>query len=309
MSADLGFHLRFKLSEQTTHQIMPKLSHFGDLYLDYPYSDPQFYQSYIKNLNFSYHIFGLIITILLLIGFSIKICCFVSQTDDRGSVIPHIFSLKCGALALYPTYAQYVNYCYGFMTADLPWFNQDIGTKLGNPNDHKPDPYTLYYVNLSLVSTYFIAFLVVSFLWISLIFIQYAFEDSKKKIQHIRSLLYNLFSLGVIISGSLCLQGVILNPLDSVSANTVFYVIGIVMYLGSAVEIVYSWSLRRNSALVKLKTNEQDDIGFGGHLRKLRIFIKATLLSLMHFGPLYFLAAIFCIDSAAILLEYYLARE
>lgn len=81
------------------------------------------------------------------------------------------------------------------------------------------------------------------------------------------------------------------------------------MYLGSAVEIVYSWSLRRSSALVKLKTNEQDDIGFGGHLRKLRIFIKATLLSLMHFGPLYFLAAIFCIDSAAILLEYYLARE
>lgn len=84
---------------------MPKLPHFGDLYLDYPYSDPAFYESYIKKLTFNYHIFGLVITILLLIGFTLKICCFVTRTDDRGSIIPHIFSLKCGALALYPTYA------------------------------------------------------------------------------------------------------------------------------------------------------------------------------------------------------------
>ena len=100
---------------------MPKLSQFGDLYLTYPYSDPEFYQSYIRNLNFNYHIFGLVITVVLLLGYCIKICCFMTRTDDRGSIIPHIFSLKCGALALYPTYAEYVNYCYGFMTADLPW--------------------------------------------------------------------------------------------------------------------------------------------------------------------------------------------
>ena len=125
---------------------------------------------------------------------------------------------------------------------------------MANPHDIKPEPYTLYYSNLSLVSTFFLATLLIIFLWCSFVFIQYAFDESKKKIDHIRTFTYNFFSLGATIAGSLCLQGVILNPIDSVSTNSVFYVIGVVMYLAIAVEIAYSWSLRRSSAMVKLKT-------------------------------------------------------
>lgn len=43
-------------------------------------------------------------------------------------------------------------------------------------------------------------------------------------------------------------------------------------------------------------------IGAAGHFRKMRLFVKATLLSLMHLGPLYYISAIFCTEIGAILL-------
>lgn len=137
-STDLGFNLKFMLNEQATHDIMPKLAHLGDLYLDYPYSDPEFYESYLRNRPYYYFIFGLAITLVLLIGYTVKLCCLSPRSRDRGSIIPHIFALRCGALALYPTYAEYVNFCYGFMTADLPWLNSYFGSKLANANDVIP---------------------------------------------------------------------------------------------------------------------------------------------------------------------------
>lgn len=68
--------------------------------------------------------------------------------------------------------------------------------------------------------------------------------------------MYNFFSLGAIIAGSLSLQGVILNPIDSLSANTVFYIVGIVMYFGIFIEIVYSWSSSKGKVLSKIKSSK-----------------------------------------------------
>lgn len=39
----------------------------------------------------------------------------------------HVFALKVVSIVLYPTFAEYINYCYGFMTADMPWLNAFIG--------------------------------------------------------------------------------------------------------------------------------------------------------------------------------------
>lgn len=86
------------------------------------------------------------------------------------------------------------------------------------------------------------------------------------------------------------------------------YVVGIVLYFGVMVELLYAWLGRKSGAMAKLKAKEKDDIGVGGHLNKLRIFIKATLLSVAHFGPLYFISALFCIDLALILLDYHLTN-
>lgn len=171
-SVDLGFNLKFMLSEKATHEIMPTFQHLGDLYLDYPYSDSAFYDSYIRSQTFYYFLFGLIVTVLLFLGYSIKICCLSPGGRERGSIIPHIFSIKCAALAIYPTYAEYVNYCYGFMTADIPWLNDFFGSKFGDSNDAMPQPFGMYYTNLSMGSTYFIGIIIC----ISLFFLISLFE-------------------------------------------------------------------------------------------------------------------------------------
>lgn len=111
------------------------------------------------------------------------------------------------------------------------------------------------------------------------------------------------------MAGCLALQGVILNPIDSLTANTVLYIVGIVVYLSMLVEIVYSWSVSQHEALHRLKAKDGDDIGTAGHIGKLRGFIKATLLAVMHLGPLYFVSALFCFEAGMVIFEYFLARN
>lgn len=52
------------------------------------------------------------------------------------------------------------------MTADLPWFNLALGAKFGNPLDVLPQPYAMYYVNLSLISTYLVAIIAIILIWV-----------------------------------------------------------------------------------------------------------------------------------------------
>ena len=43
------------------------------------------------------------------------------------------------------------------MTADFPWLNDTFASALSNPSDLSPSPYSLYYVSLSIASTYLLA--------------------------------------------------------------------------------------------------------------------------------------------------------
>lgn len=79
-----------------------------------------------------YYLIGVSITSLLLIIYLIKIICLVPATYNKGEIIPHVMAIRIGALALYPTYPEYINFCYGFMTTDLPWFNDFFGSVLSN---------------------------------------------------------------------------------------------------------------------------------------------------------------------------------
>jgi hypothetical protein len=45
-------------------------------------------------------------------------------------------------------------------------------------------------------------------------------------------MLWLLLLLGAITSGCLSLQGTILNPIETPSVNSIFYILGIVLYLG-----------------------------------------------------------------------------
>ena len=105
---------------------MPWAIHGGDLFLKNNINDPTFYASVIKDQNFGYYIFGTAVTILMLVIYFVKATVTVPSSLDKGNLIPHILALKCPALILYPMSAEYINFCYGFMTADLPWINSNI---------------------------------------------------------------------------------------------------------------------------------------------------------------------------------------
>lgn len=103
-----------------------------------------------------YYIFGFAASFAFLIYFVIKLV-IRGLSEDRGEIFPHILALKCGALALYPTYFEFIDYCYGFMTLDLPWLNDFFASIISEPSDITPEPYLVYYTNLSLASTFLLA--------------------------------------------------------------------------------------------------------------------------------------------------------
>lgn len=139
------------------------------------------------------------------------------------------------------------------MTADLPWSNSFFGSKLGNINDVTPDSFKMYYTNLSLVSTYFIALIIILVVWFCLGFVGYVCEDSKKTIDLLKTLLYNFFGFGAVLAGCLALQGALYNPIDSTNINTAFYIIGIIIYLSIFIEIMYSWVANKSPVMAKTK--------------------------------------------------------
>ena len=161
-SLTTSVHTSIELSEPLTRELMPDYNHVGPLAIDYSLDDAEFYTSYLKVAQESLlWIIGMVITVLLLVKYTIKACWTVPNSMNLGHIIPHIFALKAGALILYPTYREYINYCTGFMTADLPWLNDIFGGVFGNDADETPSPYKVFYVNLNIGSTYFLAFLTI----------------------------------------------------------------------------------------------------------------------------------------------------
>ena len=65
----------------------------------------------------------MLFVLTLFVKYLVKSLLTVPTSHNLGQIIPHILALKTGALILYPTYGEYVDFCSGFMTADLPWAN------------------------------------------------------------------------------------------------------------------------------------------------------------------------------------------
>ena len=130
--------------------------------LGYTLSETELYSGVSLTFGFYfYYIFGWTVTGLIFTVFLIKSLIIRDLKNDKGSIIPHILAMKCGALALFPTYSEYVNYCWGFMLADFPWMNSTIGEILAEPTDSIPSPFAVFFTNLNLGSTYSLAMLVV----------------------------------------------------------------------------------------------------------------------------------------------------
>ena len=146
-------------------------------------------------------------------------------------------AIRAGALALYPSYPEYINFCYGFMSSDFPWANSIFAQLLSDESDVIPEPFEMYYVSLSLSSTYFFALIVIIIVWslislTSIVCQNKNRSDLKIKLSNVKSVFYNFFIFGAISVGCLSLQGAILNPISSLSLVRVWYIVGIIMYLG-----------------------------------------------------------------------------
>lgn len=101
--------------------------------------------------------------------------------------------------------------------------------------------------------------------------------------------LYNFFGFGITFAGCASLQGAILNPISNLNVNAAFYIIGILVFFLMIFECIY-----KNVRDHKL------------HFWKIRVVIKATMLSLSHFSPIYLLSSAIAIDFALAFVEYHI---
>jgi len=146
---------------------MPDYDTPGPLVVDYSLGEPEFYVSIIQRENSSFlYIIGIIITVFVMVKYLMKALKTVPDSKNQGYIIPHVFAIKCGALILYPTYSEYAGYCSGFMTADFPWLNSLFGNLLGRDADITPYPYKVFFTNLNIGSTYFLALIIVTLLYL-----------------------------------------------------------------------------------------------------------------------------------------------
>lgn len=76
--------------------------------MDYDIDSPDFVKSYVEatssTLDLTYAIFGISLTLILLIMYVLKAAHTVPQSYEMGSIMPHVFANKVPALILYPTF-------------------------------------------------------------------------------------------------------------------------------------------------------------------------------------------------------------
>ena len=142
---------------------------------------------------------------------------------------------------------------------------------------------------MSIGSTYFIASCVILFGVFTLLIIRKFFEPNAK-IASYSEFLYSFFSFGFIFAGCISLQGALLNPTQIIELNGLFYILGITFLMIAVVDIVYHCY------------NE-----FNKNFWKIRVFMKAFILALCHWSPLYLLIVVIIVDLLLMYCEYQLS--
>lgn len=141
----------------------------------------------------------------------------------------------------------------------------------------------MYFYNLNLASTYLLS-LILSAILLSLRFI--INKDNQFARTKYTKFIYSVFIFGMAFAGSLSLQGAIFNPIQTISVNGFFYLLGILCYIGVLIEMLYSTHKDKNE------------------LYKVRIFIKASLLSIGHLNPIIVVSVAIITDILLIVLQY-----
>lgn len=108
-----------------------------------------------------FSVFGYVVTILFIIKYIFKAVWSVPNSPEMGDIIPQVLALKAPAFMVFPTYLEFLYYCSGYMIVDFPWANQFFGDLLADKSDVVPEIFALYYTNMHIGSTYFLAFIMI----------------------------------------------------------------------------------------------------------------------------------------------------
>lgn len=109
--------------------------------------------------------------------------------------------------------------------------------------------------------------------------------------RNMMELLWNIFSFSVVYYSCLSVQGGFYNFLQIITVNGVFYIMGILLFIYVTIEAFYSFI--RNYKLIN----------------KLRVYIKACLLSLAYLNPIYVASVCVAFDIMLIVLQFYLINK
>ena len=101
----------------------------------------------------------------------------------------------------------------------------------------------------------------------------------------------NFFIFGITFAGCICIVGALENHIQSVTLNTVFYMLGIAVYSLVLGFITYSLYISKHN------------------FNRLRVFFKASLLGFSSFSPIYIFSAAIFIDLVCILIEYCIGQK
>jgi len=82
-----------------------------------------------------YHFFGWGVVLFMAIFYFIKGVVLNPEGVDKGQMISHLLLLKTPALAVFPAYAELIDYCRGFMIGDLPFLYDTFGEVLSDGLD------------------------------------------------------------------------------------------------------------------------------------------------------------------------------
>lgn len=100
----------------------------------------------------------------------------------------------------------------------------------------------------------------------------------------------NIFIFGATWAGASCIQGALLNPFQTVTMNSGFYMIGIALYCVVVAGGLYNLYQGRKNMF------------------RLRIIIKASLLAIANISPIYIFSVSVVLDVVLLVLEYNFSR-
>jgi hypothetical protein len=297
-----SYQTKFQMTQGALALLMPDQVIPNDFTQQNPLMEPSFYLSYLQTTDeFYLSIIGFVIVGLLLFNFFVRATCTASRSRNIGEIVPHILALKTCALMVFPIYPQISSFCYGLMAADLPWFGQYLSS-LSYSADIQPAGFQLYYNNMNFAAVYLCAFLccllllLLGYLTLSQprkqdeVFTLQEDDDHNRGSHAYLRVVFMYFSFGMSFAGAVSVQGALYNPVDYLSINGAFYMLGGIVLCGQLAACVYLTRKEGRSCYI-------------------RSFIKAVILSVAHISPVYICTSAAALDLALLVMEYQKHKE